>query len=756
MHRISLRRWLTSTALAVFGVMFCMIPIFGFCALFVAPAEAADQPEALRQLSKPELQRQLIMAGVIEAEVGLASLADMRCTVQSVRTGDAPDGCGGDNNEIRSPLNDEELRWLGEVETAFLDAFVLQPVAFPAIDMQVLVPTALIDGPPASLPLKPGWMVLGNPKTAMEIEVFRLKTISDTPASLLVGNIGTWRNINTQFTQLTPDEIWSEGDGVQKRSEGHDRCSDSDLQLPPSGKPESDKAATDKVGEPQCQKYVFRNRYMRGRDNVFGVFLKAVDKLTEAEAASILTRLPKLAALLEKLESPPRSALKPAQTIATGRSVAEVLQGRWRQIFNSLTNLIMSRLAADTAGGEFDASSCATPANPSGSDRGNETHTPQIVVFGTDRQRAAKLPIVDLTKIFGTAAGGELSLGCATILVPNSTEGRQRQEMVQASPVGKPGGQLAEDKTYITAAQLAPSIQASRNGLRARMWGHSNTLGNGKRALLYVHGFNNSFADALGTAALIKAQSNYTGPIFAFSWPSNERPKAYFDDLDRSEQSEAYLRAFLVSILRDADISRLDIVAHSMGSQLVLRVLDSLGTLLDRRLQPDEDTDRFRFGQIIFAAPDVNAQVFRERIGGIAGFANRVTVYASSTDLAMKLSAEARGTQSRAGGIQANGDPIMPGLANVHMIDVSNSASEQKWFQTIRCFILSDCGHNPHLIKKQVVDDIKLILLGQRTARNARRTDESTETLEPHRRNTAMVRTHHKDHPSMFFWRFQR
>ena len=41
-----------------------------------------------------------------------------------------------------------------------------------------------------------------------------------------------------------------------------------------------------------------------------------------------------------------------------------------------------------------------------------------------------------------------------------------------------------------------------------------------KKVLVFVHGFNNSFKDAVQKAARVKLDMPWEGPIVAFSWPS--------------------------------------------------------------------------------------------------------------------------------------------------------------------------------------------------------------------------------------------
>ena len=164
-------------------------------------------------------------------------------------------------------------------------------------------------------------------------------------------------------------------------------------------------------------------------------------------------------------------------------------------------------------------------------------------------------------------------------------------------------------------------------------------------ALVFIHGYNVSFKDALFTVAQIKSATNYRGRIYMYSWPSAASTFRYIADMDNAEEAEPFLQSFLKLLMRDADIDDIDILVHSMGSQSALRALSSLRSVFETERQGAARPTKIRIGQIMFAAPDVARPVFDQKIRRIAPYADRVTVYASMTDaalLASKVPAERR------------------------------------------------------------------------------------------------------------------
>jgi esterase/lipase superfamily enzyme len=121
-------------------------------------------------------------------------------------------------------------------------------------------------------------------------------------------------------------------------------------------------------------------------------------------------------------------------------------------------------------------------------------------------------------------------------------------------------------------------------------------------------------------------------------------------------------------MLRDNNIRTLDIVAHSMGSQQLMRVMGSIRSILDGRRHEEGS---LRLGQVVFAAPDVSAAVFNTKILTWAKLAQRVTIYTSGGDWVLWLSSFLRGLNDRAGGHTPWGEPLSVNASNVYVIDKS-------------------------------------------------------------------------------------
>ena len=151
-------------------------------------------------------------------------------------------------------------------------------------------------------------------------------------------------------------------------------------------------------------------------------------------------------------------------------------------------------------------------------------------------------------------------------------------------------------------------------------------------ALVYIHGYSCSFEDAAVRAAQIGADLGPMGLMAFFSWPSKGKKLKYPDDEAAIEASEAAIRAFLVRLLKEVGPKRIHILAHSMGNRGLLRVMDKIVCDLEA------GDNSIQFGQIILAAPDVDADLFRELATAYPRLSERTTLYASPSDKALAAS----------------------------------------------------------------------------------------------------------------------
>jgi esterase/lipase superfamily enzyme len=127
-----------------------------------------------------------------------------------------------------------------------------------------------------------------------------------------------------------------------------------------------------------------------------------------------------------------------------------------------------------------------------------------------------------------------------------------------------------------------------------------------------------------------------------FSWPSKAGLFDYAYDRESAMWSRDDFERVLSSIVAAPGGGRVHIVAHSMGTMLTL---ESLRQLYARY----GDTVAGRIGAVVFAAPDIDMDVFSSAINRIGPLAGKITVITATNDRALALSGRIAGGMTRVG-----------------------------------------------------------------------------------------------------------
>jgi esterase/lipase superfamily enzyme len=152
--------------------------------------------------------------------------------------------------------------------------------------------------------------------------------------------------------------------------------------------------------------------------------------------------------------------------------------------------------------------------------------------------------------------------------------------------------------------------------------------------LVFVHGFNVTFEDAVLRAAQIAADIGFDGVVVLYDWPSAGSVSQYVRDLQEARNAGFFLHRTLVGVVPAAQPDHVHLLAHSMGTEVLARAVG---------LAPAGESTP-RLGQVALAAPDFDARVFRRDVfPALRARATRVTLYASSDDDALRASRAVNG-----------------------------------------------------------------------------------------------------------------
>jgi esterase/lipase superfamily enzyme len=189
--------------------------------------------------------------------------------------------------------------------------------------------------------------------------------------------------------------------------------------------------------------------------------------------------------------------------------------------------------------------------------------------------------------------------------------------------------------------------------------------GKQRRLLVFVHGFNNRYEEAVYRFAQIAHDSGSDAAPVLFTWPSRGNIFAYNYD----KESANYSRTALETLLRDAaakpEIQEITVMAHSMGSWLTMEALRQL-SIRDGRLPA-------KIRNVILASPDLDVDVFSRQLQEIDTRNVKMTIFVSNDDRALDVSRRIAGGVDRVGSIDPNQEPYKSEIerAGITVLDLT-------------------------------------------------------------------------------------
>ncbi|ACB94535.1 alpha/beta hydrolase [Beijerinckia indica] len=189
-----------------------------------------------------------------------------------------------------------------------------------------------------------------------------------------------------------------------------------------------------------------------------------------------------------------------------------------------------------------------------------------------------------------------------------------------------------------------------------------------RQALVFVHGFNNRFDDAVFRFAQIVHDSGADVAPVLFTWPSRGSILAYGYDRESTNFSRNALEDTLRFLANDRDIDEIDILAHSMGNWLLLESLRQMA-IRDGHVAP-------KIRNVLLAAPDVDIDNAREQIADMGPKRPHFTLFVSQNDRALALSQRIWGSP-RLGAINPDVEPARSELSrdNIDVVNMTNIQS---------------------------------------------------------------------------------
>jgi esterase/lipase superfamily enzyme len=171
----------------------------------------------------------------------------------------------------------------------------------------------------------------------------------------------------------------------------------------------------------------------------------------------------------------------------------------------------------------------------------------------------------------------------------------------------------------------------------------------GRQVLVFVHGYNTRFGEAVFRLAQIVHDSGITAAPILFTWPSRGELLGYTYDRESANYSRDALELLLQGLQKDPAVGEIDVLAHSMGNWVTLEALRQMA-IRDKRLAP-------KIKNVMLASPDVDVDVFRRQFSELGADHPPFTIFVSRDDEALAASQKVWGDRPRLGAVDPEQEP---------------------------------------------------------------------------------------------------
>lgn len=261
-------------------------------------------------------------------------------------------------------------------------------------------------------------------------------------------------------------------------------------------------------------------------------------------------------------------------------------------------------------------------------DRSYTPVTPEALLVGTPKTIfAATVREPGPDNSFGTGRSDGYSLLELTVSIPPNHQPGQLN-FAYAKPDPQTQFTMAKRRVFDDPADFRARLKEEMGHLPY----------NQREVSVFVHGFNSTQAESAFRAAQLAQDIQLPGATMIYSWPSQGNPLGYAYD----EDSVLFARDGLERMLRQirtARVGRIVLVAHSMGSQLVMETLRQI------EIQTP-GWSAANLNGVVLMSPDLDLDVFKSQMNRIENVPQPFIVFVSSKDKLLSISSRLRGTRS--------------------------------------------------------------------------------------------------------------
>lgn len=191
-----------------------------------------------------------------------------------------------------------------------------------------------------------------------------------------------------------------------------------------------------------------------------------------------------------------------------------------------------------------------------------------------------------------------------------------------------------------------------------------------KEVMLYVHGFNETFATSAFTTAELCHFLGRESVCAFFTWPASSTGNfliSYTSTTESADYARNHLKKVIRTLATTPGVERVQLLAHSRGTALLLTaVRELMGEAIAAGKEPAEV---LKFDNLVLFSPDIDVEVASQMITAYASdpdvfsvwpsgrlpdaIRGRLTVYSSPKDRALLVSRILFRSRNRAGNLRA-------------------------------------------------------------------------------------------------------
>ncbi|WP_208248362.1 alpha/beta fold hydrolase [Rhizobium sp. T1470] len=282
---------------------------------------------------------------------------------------------------------------------------------------------------------------------------------------------------------------------------------------------------------------------------------------------------------------------------------------------------------------------------PVASSSGAEPRAIVPIYVATTRARSDNLSLPYSAERSKTLNFAKLDIGVPRNHVPGRVETSGRLPDPSRHFSARTYQPIAERQEFIRRLNTALAQRAPEN----------------REILIFVHGYNNNFADSVFRNAQITYDYNIKSVSLHYAWQSGASVPLYVFDRDSALVGRRGL-AETIEIAAETNATRVILVGHSMGAYVVTEALRDLA------LRGRTSTVK-RVGGVVLAAPDIDVDVFLSQLDDIGDIPRPFTIIVSQRDRALGISRQLAGGRPRVG---SGSDVAILQKREIAVIDVSD------------------------------------------------------------------------------------